>query len=93
MAIRTKLIRSASLQCVFDAAIDKLLCRLVSRCFYKSISVCFYDNVAIQEKVYRQSPDGVTERFLPIFLAVCRILDKLHNLSNILCTCSIFIKM
>jgi len=29
--------------------------------------------VAIQEKVYRQSPDGATETFLPIFLAVCRI--------------------
>jgi len=29
--------------------------------------------IAIQEKVYRQSPDGATETFLPIFLAVCRI--------------------
>jgi len=48
---------------------------------------------AIQEKVYRQSPDGATESFSSIFLAVCRILDKLHSLSNILCTCSIFIKM
>jgi len=30
-----------------------------------------------------------------IMLAVCRILDrpKLHIFSNILCTCSIFIKM
>jgi len=79
MATRTKLIRSASLQRVFDAAIAKLLCRLVSRCFYKSICVCFHDNVefsgirCIQEKVYRQSPDSATETFLPIFLAVCRI--------------------
>jgi len=36
-----KLIRSASLQLVFDAAISKLLWRLVSRCFYMSICV-FY---------------------------------------------------
>jgi len=49
--------------------------------------------VAIQQNVYRQSPYGDTERFLTIFLVVCRILDKLHSLSNILCTCSIFIKM
>jgi len=36
---------------------------------------------------------GDTERFLTIILAVCRILDKLHSFSNILCTCSILIKM
>jgi len=41
-----KLIRSASLQRVFDAAIAKLLCRLV--CFYQSICVCFYDNVELR---------------------------------------------
>jgi len=35
-----KLIRSASLQRVFDAAIAKLLWRLVSRCFY--MSICFF---------------------------------------------------
>jgi len=35
------------LQHVFDAAIAKLLCRLVSRCFYMSICVCFYDNVEL----------------------------------------------
>jgi len=39
--------KSAPLQLVFDAAIAKLLCRLVSRCFYKSICVCFYDNVEL----------------------------------------------
>jgi len=49
--------------------------------------------IAFQEKVYRQSPDGATEKFSSIFLPVCRILDKLHSLSNILCTYSIFIKM
>jgi len=43
---------------------------------------------------YRQSPDGDREMFLNnIMLAVFRILDKLHIFSNILCTCSIFIKM
>jgi len=42
-----KLIRNASLQRVFDAAIAKLLWRLVSRCFYESICVCFYDNVEL----------------------------------------------
>jgi len=91
-----KLIRSASLQRIFDAAIAKLLWRLVSRCFYVAISVFFYDNVELTrmaQNVYRQSPDGDTERFLTIILAVCRILDKLHGFSNILCTCSIFIKM
>jgi len=43
-----KLIISASLQRVFDAAIAKLLCLLVSRCFYKAICVCFYDNVELR---------------------------------------------
>jgi len=37
-----KLIRSASLQRVFDAAIAKLLCRLVSRCFYNYFDLCLF---------------------------------------------------
>jgi len=45
------------------------------------------------QTVYRQSPDGDREMFLSIMLAVFRILDKLNIFSNILCTCSIFIKM
>jgi len=45
------------------------------------------------QNVYQQSPDGDSEKFLNIMLAVFRILDKLHIFSNILCTCSIFIKM
>jgi len=93
----TKLIRNASLQRVFDAAIAKLLWRLVCRCFYMAICVFFYDNVKLRrmaQNVYRQSPDGDTERlFLTVIYAVCRLLDKLHIFSNILCTCSIFIKM
>jgi len=35
----------------------------------------------------------VAREILSIMLAVFRILDKLHIFSNILCTCSIFIKM
>jgi len=91
-----KLIRSASLQCIFDAAIAKLLWRLVSRCFHMSICVFFYDNVELRwmgPNVYWQSPGGDTERFLTVMHAVCRLLDKLHIFSKILCTCSIFIKM
>jgi len=45
------------------------------------------------QNVYQQSPDGDKEMFLSIMLADFRILDKLHIFSNILCTCSIFIKM
>jgi len=30
------------------------------------------------QNVYRQSPDGDSEMFLSIMLAVFRILDKLH---------------
>jgi len=45
------------------------------------------------QNVYRQSPDGDMEILKNIMLAVFRILDKLHIFSNILCTCSIFIKM
>jgi len=98
----TKLIRSASLQLVFDAAISKLLWRLVSRCFYTSICIFStirlkwlvqFECVVMWQNVYRQSPDGDREMFLSIMLAVCRILDKLHSFSNILCTCSIFIRM
>jgi len=44
------------------------------------------------QNVYWQSPDGDREIFLNI-MAVFRILDKLHIFSNILWTCSIFIKM
>jgi len=91
-----KLIRSASLQRVFDAAISKLLCRLVSRCFGMSIYVCFYDNVELRRMrciSTKQSPDGDTEMSLTVRYAVCRLLDKLHVYSNILCTCNIFIKM
>jgi len=61
-----------------------------------AICVIFYDNVELRrmaQNVYRQSPDRDTERFLTTILAVCRILDKLHSFSNILRTCSIFIKM
>jgi len=43
--------------------------------------------------IYRQSPDGDRETFKNIMLAVFRILDKLHIFSNVLRTCSIFIKM
>jgi len=46
-----------------------------------------------RQNVYRQSPDGDTERFLTVMYAVCTLLDKLHFFSNILCTCNIFIKM
>jgi len=91
-----KPIRSASLQRVLDAAIAKLLCRLVSRCFYMSICVCFYDNVELRRMrciSTKQSPDGYTEMSLTVMYAVCRLLDKLHICSNILCTCNIFIKM
>jgi len=99
---RAKLIRSTSLQLVFDAAISKLLWRLVSRCFYMSICVFStiglkwlvqFECVVMWENVYRQSPDGNREIFKNIMLGVFRILDKLHIFSNILCTCSIFIKM
>jgi len=47
------------------------------------------------QNVYRQSPDGDKEIFKNIMLAVFRILDKLglHIFSDILCTCSFFIKM
>jgi len=97
-----KLIRSASLQLVFDAAISKLLWRLVSRCFYMPICVFStirlkwlvqFECVVMWQNVYRQSPDGNREIFKNIMLAVFRILDKLHIFSNISCTCSIFIKM
>jgi len=97
-----KFIRSASLQLVFDAAISKLLWHLVSRCFYMSICVFStirlnwlvqFECVVMWQNVYRQSPDGDREMFLNIMIAVCRILDKLHIFSNILCTSSIFIKM
>jgi len=82
-----KLIRSASVKRVFDAAIAKLLWRLVSRCFY--MSICVFSTMTLNwgkcvlmgQNVYRQSPDGDTDRFLTIILAVCRILDKLHSLS------------
>jgi len=50
-----KLIRSASLQRVFDAAIAKLLCHLVSRCFNKSICVCFYDSVKLSRMRYNST--------------------------------------
>jgi len=46
----------------------------------------------MSQNVYR-SPDGDGEIFKNIMLAVFRTLDKLHIFSNILCTCSIFIKM
>jgi len=99
---RAKLIRSASLQLVFNAAISKLLWRLVSRCFYMSICVFStirlkwlvqFECLVMRQNVYRQSPDSDREMFLNIMLAVFRILDKLHIFSNILCTCGIFIKM
>jgi len=45
------------------------------------------------QNVDRQSPDSDREIFKNIMLAVFKILDKLHTFSNILCTCSIFIKM
>jgi len=70
-------------------------------------SVCrfvffFYDKVEVTRTIGMRS--NVTKRlstvarwqqgiFLNIMLAVFRILDKLHIFSNILCTCSIFIKM
>jgi len=91
-----KLIGNASLQRVFDAAIAKLHWRLVSRCFYVTNCVFFYDNVELRLmrcNSTKQSPDSNTEMSLTIYLAVCRILDKLHSFSNILCTCSMFIKM
>jgi len=78
-----KLTRSASLQHVFDAAIAKLLCRLVSRCFYKSICVLFYDNVELKLmrcNSTKQSPDGDTEMSLTVMYAVCRLLDKFTHL-------------
>jgi len=61
-----------------------------------SICVFFYDNVELRRmglNVYRQSPDGDTEKILTVMKAVCRLLDKLHIFSKILCACSIFIKM
>jgi len=90
-------IRSALLQLVFDAAISKLLWRLVSRCFYMSMCVFFYDKTEVTRYNVTKSlstvAKGDREMFESIMLAVCRILDKLHIFSNILCTCSIFIKM
>jgi len=67
-----------------------------------SICVFFYDKVEVTRTI--QMPCNVTKRIsivakwrqgndLSIMLAVCRILDKLHIFSNILCTCSIFIKI
>jgi len=50
-----KLIRSASLQLVFVAAISKLLQRLVSRCFYMSICVLFYDKVEVTRTIWMHS--------------------------------------
>jgi len=44
------------------------------------------------QNVYQQSPDGYREIFFKYYV-VFRILDKLHIFSNILCTCSFFIKM
>jgi len=94
-----KLIRSASLQLVFNVAISKLLWRLVTHCFYMSICVVFYDKVEVTRTIRMRcnvtthlSTDD-REIFLNTMLAVFRILDKLHIFSNILCTCSIFIKM
>jgi len=61
-----------------------------------AICVFFYDNVELtlmRCNSTKRSPDGDKGMSLTIFLAVCRILDKLHSFSNILCTCSIFIKM
>jgi len=46
-----KLVRSASLQLVFDAAITKLLWRLVSRCFYMAIRVFVYDKVEVTRTI------------------------------------------
>jgi len=65
----------------------------ISRFVFVSTTLKWAVCVAIQQNIYRQSPDGATETFLPIFLAVCRIWAKLHSLSNILYTRSIFIKM
>jgi len=95
-----KLIRSASLQRVFDAAIAKWLWRLVSRCFY--ITICVFSTITLNwgewhktfiDSRHSQMATGDTERFLTVMYAVCRLLDKLHIFSNILCTCNIFIKM
>jgi len=47
-----------------------------------AICVFFYDNVELRlmrGNSTKQSPDGDTEMSLTIFLAVCEILDKLHN--------------
>jgi len=67
-----------------------------------SICVFFYDEVEVTRTIRMRC--NVTKRlltvarwrqgnFLNIMLAVFRILNKLHICSNILCTCSIFIKM
>jgi len=61
----------------------------------------FYDKVEVTRTIRMHcnvtkrlsTGSGDREMFLNIMLAVCRILDKLHIFSNILCTCSIFIKM
>jgi len=46
------------------------------------------------DKTFIDSRQMATEKFLlNIMLDVFRILDKLHIFSNILYTCSIFIKM
>jgi len=56
-----KLIRSASLQLVFDAAISKLFWRLVSRCFYMSICIFFYHKVEVTRTIRMRC--NMTKRF------------------------------
>jgi len=43
---RAKLIRSTSLQLLFDVAVSKLLWRLVSLCFY--MSICFFSTIRLK---------------------------------------------
>jgi len=98
-----KLIRSASLQLVCDAAMGLnyfgvlfLVASIWLFVFFSTIRLKWlvqFECVVMWQNVYRQSPDGDREILLNIMLAVFRILDKLHSLSNILCTCGIFIKM
>jgi len=49
-----KLIKSASLQLVFDAAIPKLLWRLVSRCFY--MSICVFSTIRLKWLAQLKTP-------------------------------------
>jgi len=66
---------------------------------YMSIFVCFYDNVELSRMRCNSTKRLSTVarwrhvNFFIVMYAVCRILDKLHIFSNILCTCNICSKM